>query len=273
MTLPSATMNTTVRPRDASSSARASGGTRFSSRSGPGPMTSTLVPSTRPSTPRPATALKLSAGRTCTPSSTARRPMATAIGCSDDASTAAAMPSTSASVLPPYARTSVAPNLPSVSVPVLSNMTERILLASSKACRSLTRKPELAAKDVETATTSGIARPRAWGQEMTMTVTARSTAKLAPLPMRAQAAKVRMPAETAMITRSMAARSARFCVRERLSCAFLTTSITWLRYVSSPVRRTSTTREPSPLTEPPMTSLPSPAAWGMDSPVSRDSST
>ncbi len=126
---------------------------------------------------------------------------------------------------------------------------------------------------MDTATTSGIASPRAWGQAIIMTVTERSTANPTPLPNRDQATKVITPAVTATTTSSMAARSARSWVRERLSCAFLTTSITWLRYVSLPVRRISTTSEPSLLTEPPMTSSPALLATGIDSPVSRDSST
>ena len=42
--------------------------------------------------------------------------------------------------------------------------------------------PLRAASDVETATTSGTARPSACGQAMTMTVTIRSSAKVAPAP-------------------------------------------------------------------------------------------
>ena len=72
--------------------------------------------------------------------------------------------------------TSSTPKRPSVSVPVLSKIDRVDQRAFSNAIRLRTSSPLAAPQAVETATTSGIARPSACGQAMTMTVTARSIA-------------------------------------------------------------------------------------------------
>ena len=69
--------------------------------------------------------------------------------------------------------------LPSVSVPVLSNSTALISRIRSSASRSFTRMPARAATAVESAITSGIARPSACGHAITSTVTVCSTASSA----------------------------------------------------------------------------------------------
>ena len=66
----------------------------------------------------------------------------------------------------------------------------------SSAIRFLIRTPARAARSVEMAMTSGMARPRAWGQAITRTVTVRVTASVT-LPIRVQKMKVRTPVPAA----------------------------------------------------------------------------
>ena len=65
--------------------------------------------------------------------------------------------------------------------------------ASSSPRRSRTRSPLLAPSVVEMAITSGTARPRAWGHEITSTVTSRSTAKAGSPRAASQATNVPRP--------------------------------------------------------------------------------
>ena len=124
----------------------------------------------------------------------------------------------------------VTPNRPSVRVPVLSKMMAWIFRALSNAARSLMRRPFLAEIAVETATTRGAASPRACGQAVIMTVTIRSRANANGLPAKAsQAKRVSAPTLMAMRVSQRAARFARSWVRERLSCACRTSSMTWER--------------------------------------------
>ena len=101
--------------------------------------------------------------------------MARARGCSLSASTAPARRSTSSSSSPTPA-TAVTACSPLVRVPVLSNSTASTVRMRSRAKRSLIRMPAWAATAVDSETTRGMARPRAWGQAMTSTVTVRTTA-------------------------------------------------------------------------------------------------
>ena len=122
--------------------------------------------------------------------------MARARGCSLSDSTPPASPNTSASSTPSAAATPVTTWAPLVSVPVLSNSTTSIVRIRSKASRSLTRIPFFAATAVDSEMTSGIARPRAWGQAITNTVTVRTRAS--PMsPSAAHATKVMIAAATA----------------------------------------------------------------------------
>ena len=85
---------------------------------------------------------------------------------------------------------------PLVRVPVLSNSTTSTVRIRSSAIRFLISTPARAARSVEIAMTSGMARPRACGQAITSTVTVRSTAS-GMLPSRVQAMKVMTPAPAA----------------------------------------------------------------------------
>jgi len=81
------------------------------------------------------------------------------------------------------------------------------------------------------------------------------------------------PAARAASVSQAAARSARFWVLDLLCWACSTSVITCERKESSPNLLTSMVSEPSPFTDPPITSSPAPLDTGFDSPVSRDSLT
>ena len=70
--------------------------------------------------------------------------------------------------------TSLTPSSPLVRVPVLSKITAFMARAFSKASLCLINNPSLAEIAVDTAITSGMASPNAWGQESPITVTVRS---------------------------------------------------------------------------------------------------
>ncbi len=135
-------------------------------------------PSTVASTPRPVSDRK--SRRAGDVAALPRRPRrsARASGCSLSASTAAASAQHVVRVeAGAGARsTPVTAWWPLVSVPVLSNSTASTVRIRSSASRSLTRMPAWAAIAVDSATTSGMASPRAWGQAITRTVTVRTTA-------------------------------------------------------------------------------------------------
>ena len=79
---------------------------------------------------------------------------------------------------------------------------------------------------VETATTSGMASPRACGQVMTITVTMRDRAKTnSRWARKSQTNRVTTPTLMETMVSQKAARSARFCVRDLLSCACRTSSV------------------------------------------------
>ena len=119
--------------------------------------------------------------------------------------------------------------------------------------------------------TSGIARPRAWGQAMTSTVTVRTTASLG-LPIMAQTTAVMRAAISANQKSNAAARSARAWAREEDSCASAT--MLWIppRAVSPPMASTWTRTVLSVATVPATTRSPLSRKTGRDSPVIMDSS-
>ncbi len=132
-----------------------------------------------------------------------------AMECSEFASRDAAILRTSVSFRPASGMISVTPNRPSVRVPVLSKTTAWMSLALSKADLSRINRPDFAASEVETATTRGTASPRAWGQDMTITVTALSMAKAESLLKLSQAANVIAPTLRDIMVSHRAALSAR----------------------------------------------------------------
>ena len=199
--------------------------------------------------------------------------IARAIGCSESSSIEPASDSSSSEDRSEKETTSSTPNRPSVSVPVLSKMTASISLAFSKAIRLRTSSPFRAPSAVDTATTSGIASPRACGHAMTMTVTARSIAYDSGSPSASHTTKVSAPPPSATNVSHSAARSARSCVLDFDSCASRTRSMTWERNESAPVLGDRYGQRAFSVDRPADDESPADFDTGTDSPVSRDSST
>ena len=154
--------------------------------------------------------------------------MAAARGCSDDCSRAAARAKTwSWSPI-----TSVTTGLPVVIVPVLSNTTVLIPAAACNASPFLIRTPSLAARVVPTINAVGVASPRAHGQAITMTATAKSMARIAlTLPNTNQAVKVVMAAMRTAGTKIPATRSVSFWMGAWLVWARFTIVTIWASMV------------------------------------------
>ncbi len=89
--------------------------------------------------------------------------------------------------------------------------------------------PCIAYREVDIATTSGIATPKACGQEVTMTVTIRSSAKDNSRPRPNHVIKVIMPTLMETMISHMATLPARFCVLDLALWADCTMLITLLR--------------------------------------------
>jgi hypothetical protein len=126
---------------------------------------------------------------------------ASASGCSENFSTAAAVDSNCASVTPGAGTISTTSGWPSVSVPVLSKTTTVSLVAFSSAAAFLNRMPFIAPRPVPTMIAIGVASPSASGQAMTKTVMVSVRANSSGWP-RTQnhTAKVASPTTMAMST-------------------------------------------------------------------------
>ena len=155
---------------------------------------------------------------------------------------------------------------PLVRVPVLSNRTVVTVRMDSSASRSLTSTPPRAARSVAMETTSGMARPRAWGQAITSTVMVRTTA-WSGSPSSVHTMAVITPASSANQNSHAAARSAIRCALEEEFCASATRRWMPASAVSSPTAVISTRRPESVATVPATTRSPSPRRTGLDSPV------
>mmetsp|Transcript_13916 Transcript_13916/g.59539 ORF Transcript_13916/g.59539 Transcript_13916/m.59539 type:complete len:396 (-) Transcript_13916:1277-2464(-) len=141
--------------------------------------TATLTPSTTPTAPFPGVCLKVSSAtaRGGAAASSAAAATATASGCLELRSTAAAMESSvkrstplfSPSPPSPPQSTRVTRGLPTVSVPVLSKTTQSSLCARSSTSPPRMSKPCLAPSDVPTSTAVGVASPSAQGHATTST--------------------------------------------------------------------------------------------------------
>ena len=206
------------------------------------------------------------------PRSAAARVIALARGCSLSASAAAASVSTRSSSSPSAPTMPVTAGSPMVSVPVLSKRIVSTVRICSSARRSLISTPPRAARSVAMDTTSGIARPSAWGQAITNTVTVRTTASPGS-PMSAQTIAVITAAPSANQKSSAAALSAIRWARELEFWASLTRRRMPASAVSSPVAVTSTRSPESVATVPATTWSPTPRRTGFDSPVIIASST
>ncbi len=192
----------------------------------------TSFPRITPSTPFPGIDLKFSTGKWSVNSAATPR----AMGCSEWDSRDAAYFRISSGLRSSRAMTWVTPNSPWVRVPVLSKIMASMLRAFSKEVLFLINNPLLADSAVETATTRGMASPSAWGQVVTITVTALSREKARSCPFSTiQVTRVMNPPVSAISVRYMANRSARFCVLDWLDWASSTRLITWDRNESFPV--------------------------------------
>lgn len=150
----------------------------------------------------------------------------------------------------------------------MSKITAVSRRASSMAWGLRTKMPRRAESPVETVVTTGMANPRAWGQAITSTVTAKVRANTRGRPAGiSQTRKVPSPTVTATTVSQWAARSANRWMGGFAAWASRTNRTIWERVLSSPTRVTRIRRAPSPLTVPPITSAPGRLGTGTDSPV------
>ena len=182
------------------------------------------LPSTMPTTPLPAGALKPRTGASSILRSAAAATMAAASGCSLPRSALAAKRSTCVSSKPDAATTATTFGLPSVSVPVLSITKVSIFSIRSKASAFLIRTPAWAPRPTPTMIDIGVARPSAQGQAMISTLTAATSpkAKRGSGPNIAQDAKAMSATAITVGTNQPATWSASRWIGARLRCAVAT---------------------------------------------------
>ena len=132
--------------------------------------------------------------------------------------------------------------LPWVRVPVLSSTTVSTRWRVSRASADLMRMPCSAPFPVPTMMATGVARPRAQGQEMTSTATPAVRAEVA-LPVANHQAPAAMAAMTMTVgTKTPATLSASLEMGALEEEASSTSRIIWARVVSSPTRLASKTK-------------------------------
>ena len=234
--------------------------------------TATRWPSTAATAPCPGTFSSSVAGSSGAPICCARRTMASASGCSESRSTAAASARTCFSEKP-SACNSVTSGSPLVSVPVLSMITTWTRAAASIAAAFLNRIPRFAPRPVPTMIAVGVARPSASGHVMTTTVMAKRMAWLKLRPASSQTTKVSVPPTSATSTSQKAARSASCCPGAFELWASWTSFTIWARAVSEPTFVARARSVPFLLIEPPISWAPGAFETGRLSPVTTDSST
>mmetsp|Transcript_17956 Transcript_17956/g.44499 ORF Transcript_17956/g.44499 Transcript_17956/m.44499 type:complete len:330 (-) Transcript_17956:858-1847(-) len=214
---------------------------------------------------------------------------ASASGCREFFSTAAAMANTSASLTPSATTTRFTTGRPTVSVPVLSNTTVSNVCVRSSTSPPRISSPCLAPSDVPTSTAVGVASPSAHGHATTRTDAAIwSPSRSGALPAAAavestegnilvptvdQNANVAALAPMTPYTNLPLTASARRCTGASRCCAASTIRTMPATCVSSPELTTCTVRAPSQLMVPALT--PSPAFFrrGIGSPLIAASST
>ena len=125
---------------------------------------------------------------------------------------------------------------------------------------------------MEIETTSGIARPSAWGQAITSTVIARTNASCG-VPTKVHTVAATSADPSAYQNSQPAARSARSWARVEEACASATSRWMPASAVSAPIAVIRTRRELSVATVPATTRSPTSRWTGLDSPVIIDSST
>ena len=200
--------------------------------------------------------------------------MASARGCSEGFSREAATHRSSSSVTPGAGRQSVTTGLPWVRVPVLSSTTVWTVCRVSSASADLIRMPFSAPLPVPTMMATGVANPRAQGQEMTSTATpaVRAWVTSPPVAM-SQTAAVTTAIAMTTGTNPPATLSASLAMGALEEAASSTRRIIWASVVSSPTRVARKVKEPDLLMEAAATLAPGSFSTGRLSPVRADSST
>ena len=126
----------------------------------------------------------------------------------------------------------------------------------------------------------GVARPRAHGHAMTSTATKAVSEKVSasptsqmPEPTKYQNRNVAALTESTAGTKYPATVSANLSIGALVLCASSTSLTIWARVVFLPTLVALTVSRPDMLTVPPVTLAPWTFSWGIDSPVTNDSST
>ena len=235
----------------------------------------TVVPPTRPVTPRPVYDWKSLTGSSSSPFSSAAATIAAARGCSLPRSRLAARRRASSPSGSSVSITVSRRGRPSVRVPVLSTTRVSTRARVSRASASRTRTPEVAPRPTPTMIDMGVARPRAQGHAMMRTEIAatRAWAKRGSGPKAAQATKATAAIPTTAGTNQAATASASRCMGARLLWASATSWTMRARSVSRPTFSARMTKPPVPLRVAPVTRAPGPFSTGIGSPVTIDSST
>ena len=194
-----------------------------------------VPPSTEPCKPFPGSTRKsfTSVSATFSP---AYSTMAFPRGCSLRCSSAAAYFKSVSSEIPSAGRRSVTLGRPSVMVPVLSRAMILILPAFSSDSEVLNRMPFRAPIPFPTMMATGVARPKAQGQEITRTVMACSSAWDTAAPCSIQRAKTRTAMPITAGTKMPETLSAIRAIGAFVPAASLTNRIIWAKVVSSPTR-------------------------------------
>ena len=266
---PSSSKSSGVFPCPASSTARLR---MFSGRLSFPPMKARLpprsfLPSAVPSTPFPGRARKPLTIPVSRCFSAASRTTALARGCSLCCSSAAALASSSASVIPSAGTRSVTFGSPEVIVPVLSSAMICAFPAVSSASPVLNRMPFFAPRPFPTMIATGVARPSAQGQEITSTEMPRATAKPASFPAIIQPRNTSRAIPMTAGTNTPDTRSAIRAIGALVAAASDTIRMIWLSVVSSPTRSARQVRKPDWLIVAALTRSPAALSTGTDSPV------
>ncbi len=226
-----------------------------------------MWPSIWPSTPRPGVLRT----RLAVAMDKADSRSALAMGCSEPASSAAAIAPTSASLRPSSGTTRRTERRPWVSVPVLSNTRSVACASVSRAWPRVVRRPRRVSRPVAVVRAAGVARPSAQGQVTTRTDTTIHNAFDGSITY--QARPTARVISSSRPTNQAAARSASWPMRGFSLCARSSRRTIDASRVSAPSLSTRTTSGLAWLRLPPTTWARTPFDTGNDSPVSRASLT
>ena len=193
--------------------------------------------------------------------------MAAATACSDACSTPPAYRSRSARVTPLARHAPTMIIRPVVTVPVLSKTTTPTDREDSRARYPLMNTPSRAPRPQAITSAAGVARPSAHGHAMISTDSAALTARPAGSPASSQPARVRPEQPRMAGTNTPQIRSAVRCAADFWDWARSTIASSRASRVSAPARVTPTISRPVSATIPAVTSSPSAASPGTDSPV------